>query len=180
MRIISGRLKGRIFDAPRGRRTHPMSEKVRGALFNALGDIEGLSVLDAYAGSGALSFEAISRGAAKVTAIDNSKDATDIISSNSQKLGIESRVQVIRTNIAGWMRTATNLQFNVVLADPPYGAVNPQHINKLASKLKNDGVLVLSLPPNERTDDLLPNMKLVNCKSHGDASLYFYVHKHKK
>jgi 16S rRNA (guanine966-N2)-methyltransferase len=66
MRVVAGSLKGRIFNEPSGHQTHPMSEKVRGALFNALGDIEGLSVLDAFAGSGALSFEAVSRGAKSV------------------------------------------------------------------------------------------------------------------
>jgi 16S rRNA (guanine966-N2)-methyltransferase len=70
VRIIAGSLKGRTFSEPHGHRTHPMSEKVRGALFNALGDIEGLTFLDAFAGSGALSFEAASRGAKSVIAID--------------------------------------------------------------------------------------------------------------
>jgi 16S rRNA (guanine966-N2)-methyltransferase len=59
MRIIAGELKGRNIQEPYGHRTHPMSEKVRGAVFNALGDIEGLAVLDAFAGTGALSFEAV-------------------------------------------------------------------------------------------------------------------------
>ncbi|MBX4199607.1 RsmD family RNA methyltransferase, partial [Candidatus Saccharibacteria bacterium] len=53
MRIISGQLKGRNFASPRGHKTHPMSDKMRGALFNILGDIEGLSFLDAFSGSGA-------------------------------------------------------------------------------------------------------------------------------
>ena len=70
MRIIAGDLKGREFKSPRGRTTRPMSEKTRGALFNTLGDIEGLSVLDGFAGSGALVFEAISRGAVSALAIE--------------------------------------------------------------------------------------------------------------
>ena len=70
MRIIAGYLGGRQFNSPRSNRTHPMSDKARGGLFNALGDISGLTVLDAFAGSGALSFEAISRGAESVIAVD--------------------------------------------------------------------------------------------------------------
>ena len=69
MRVIAGRLGGRLFDSPHTRRTHPMSDKARGALFNMLGDIEGMHVLDPFAGTGALSFEAISRGAASALAI---------------------------------------------------------------------------------------------------------------
>ena len=67
MRIIAGSLGGRVFKAPSGHRTHPMSEKIRGAIFNALGDISDLTVLDAFTGSGALCFEAVSRGVANAT-----------------------------------------------------------------------------------------------------------------
>ena len=70
MRVIAGRLRGRQFKSPPGRRSHPMSEKMRGALFNVLGDIEGLTLLDAFSGSGAISFEAISRGARSVQAVE--------------------------------------------------------------------------------------------------------------
>ncbi|MCA9330109.1 RsmD family RNA methyltransferase, partial [Candidatus Saccharibacteria bacterium] len=63
MRIISGKLGSRQFIAPKGFATHPMGDRVRTALFNTLGDIVGLTVLDAFGGSGAISFEAISRGA---------------------------------------------------------------------------------------------------------------------
>jgi 16S rRNA (guanine966-N2)-methyltransferase len=82
MRIIAGRLGGRHFASPQGRRTHPMSDKMRGALFNALGDIDGLSVLDAFAGSGALAFEAVSRGAGHAVAIDVDKSAQRAIAEN--------------------------------------------------------------------------------------------------
>jgi len=70
VRIIAGYLSGRQFNSPRSNRTHPMSDKARGGLFNSLGDISGLSLLDAFAGSGALSFEAISRGTASSVAVD--------------------------------------------------------------------------------------------------------------
>ena len=67
MKVVAGSRGGRNFASPHNNRTHPMSDKVRGALFNALGDLDGLSVLDAYAGSGACSLEAASRGAAECT-----------------------------------------------------------------------------------------------------------------
>src|SRR5688500_6254990 len=104
MRIITGYLGGRNFNSPRGHRTHPMSDKARGALFNALGDIEGLTVLDAFAGSGALSFEAISRGAVSATAIDIDKAAYEAIQANVESLGLEDKVTVLRKNIGGWSR----------------------------------------------------------------------------
>src|SRR3954464_3149409 len=98
MRIIAGRLGGRQFNSPKGHRTHPMSEKGRGALFNALGDISGLTVLDAFAGSGALSFEAISRRAASVLAIDSDKNAQRAIAENIASLGLSRQVKLIKTS----------------------------------------------------------------------------------
>ena len=92
MRIVSGQLKGQQFQSPHGHRTHPMAEKVRGALFNILGDIEGLTFLDAFAGSGALAFEAASRAAASVTAIDKDSSAHQIIEHNLKDLHLEKTV----------------------------------------------------------------------------------------
>src|SRR3954465_12488188 len=97
MRIIAGQLKGQQFQAPHGHKTHPMSDKVRGALFNVLGDIEGLTFLDAFAGSGALAFEAASRGAKAVTAIDRDSSAHKILEQNAKELGLKS-VKIIKAN----------------------------------------------------------------------------------
>src|SRR3982751_244511 len=102
MRIIAGELKGREFRSPHGHKTHPMSDKVRGALFNVLGDIEGLTFLDAFAGSGALAFEAASRGAKSVVAVDNDSSAHKIIGQNIKDLRLEKIVKVTRANTGGW------------------------------------------------------------------------------
>lgn len=104
MRVIAGTLGGRLFASPNGHRTHPMSDKMRGALFNILGDISGLRVLDAFAGSGALSFEAISRGAAVVVAIERDRRAQQTIVENVDSLGIADEIQVVRANAKAWLR----------------------------------------------------------------------------
>ena len=105
MRIIAGQLKGNMFASPHGNRTHPMSDKVRGALFNALGDIEGLTVLDAFAGSGALAFEALSRGAASATLLKKDKPAQRAISENIVTLNVEKRTKLIRASANAWLGT---------------------------------------------------------------------------
>ena len=102
MRIISGTLGGRHFDAPNGNKTHPMSDKARGGLFNALGDIKGLTVLDAFAGSGALSFEAISRGAKNAIAIDIDRSAITSVVKSAKELGVEDKIKTVRANASGW------------------------------------------------------------------------------
>jgi len=120
MRIIAGSLGGRIFESPHGHRTHPMSEKIRGAIFNALGDINGLSVLDPFAGSGALCFEAISRGANNAVALDADKKAYTIIKKNIATLGLEDSVTASRIYVDSWSKRNQKEMFDLVLLDPPY------------------------------------------------------------
>src|ERR1035437_1617288 len=120
MRIIAGRLGGRNFDSPHGHRTHPMSDKARGGLFNALGDIDDLTLLDAFAGSGALSLEAISRGVSHATAIDIDKKAQEIIKKNAKELGVLDQVKVIRANASGWSDNNQDAMFDIVISAPPY------------------------------------------------------------
>jgi 16S rRNA (guanine966-N2)-methyltransferase len=172
MRIIAGSLGGRNFVSPSGNRTHPMSDKVRGALFNALGGIDGLTVLDAFAGSGALSFEAISRGAQQVVAVDPDKSAQLAIAQNSKSLGAAGRVKLIKAKVQAWLSTADQ-KFDIVLCDPPYGGVQADLLEKLAERAKEGGLVVLSLPPASDFK-LGEGYQLVSDKNYGDASLYFY------
>lgn len=173
MRIISGTLGGRQFDSPKKSSVHPMSEKVRGAIFNALGDINGLSVLDAFSGSGALSFEAASRGAGQVVAIDSDKSAQKIISSNVKLLGLDSSVKLIRANTGAWLATASG-EFDLVLLDPPYNNIQPKLLTQLAARVSIKGLVVLSLPPSADFSLKASEFELLTSKDYGDASLIFY------
>jgi 16S rRNA (guanine966-N2)-methyltransferase len=171
MRVIAGSLGGRIFASPNGHRTHPMSDKMRGALFNILGDIEGLSVLDAFAGSGALSFEAVSRGAATVVAIERDRRAQETIIENVENLDISDRIQVVRGNAKSWLRNHRE-QFDVILLDPPYNVPQEDLLEAIAKILKPTGTIILSWPPNRRLP--LFEQKLVASKSYGDGNLHIY------
>ncbi|MBL8122229.1 RsmD family RNA methyltransferase [Candidatus Saccharibacteria bacterium] len=173
MRVIAGKLGGRSFQSPRGHRTHPMSEKARGAIFNALGDIEGLTVLDAFAGSGALGIEAVSRGAARVLAIDVDIPAVKVITENCRALGIEDMVTVLRKNISGWSRNNQHRTFDIVLADPPYDDIRPNVLERLAVHVKTGGLYVLSWPGSEPVREFA-TLSIVSEKPLGDIQLVFY------
>jgi len=173
MRGIAGTLGGRIFDSPHSHRTHPMSDKVRGALFNALGELDGLTVLDAFAGTGALSLEAISRGATSALAIDIDKDAYQTIVKNVDQLDVKDRITVMRKNISGWSRNNQARQFDIVLADPPYDDIRPNVVERLFNNVKTDGLLVLSWPGNEPVRQFTA-AEVVSVKKFGDAKLVFY------
>jgi len=174
MRIISGHLGGRQFKTPNGHKTHPMSEKARGGLFNVLGDIEGLSVLDAFAGSGALGFEAISRGAKSVVAVEKDGAAHGIIDANVKDLKLGDRIKVSRANTGGWSIHNMEKQFDIVLLDPPYDHLQLDLIQTLVNRhVKPNGLAVLSFPGSEP----IPNLELMELaaeKPYGDIRLIFY------
>lgn len=173
MRVIAGSLGGRVFDAPKGHRTHPMSDKVRGALFNALGDITDMTVLDAFAGSGALSFEAISRGAKKAIAIEIDKRAKDTIQRNAEKLEITDKIKAIRANSSSWSDNNKDKEFDIVITAPPYDSLQQNIIQKLTVHLAKDGVYVLDWP-GSLDPPTLDGMEQVSLKNYGDAQLIFY------
>lgn len=174
MRIVAGRLGGRVFDSPPGNRTHPMSERMRGALFNALGDIAGLTVLDAFAGSGALGFEALSRGARHVTAVDIDKSAITTVVNSANALGVSRQLKAIRAGVAAWLETSPATQaFDIVLADPPYDDLQTASLQKLAARFKPAGIFVLSWPGKAKAPDF-DGLGLVQQSGYGDSQLLFY------
>lgn len=174
MRVIAGLLGGRTFESPKGHRTHPMSEKVRGAIFGALGDIQGLAVLDAYSGSGALSFEAVSRGASHSVAIDVDADAHVAMNKNIRSLGLTNSVKSIRANVSSWSDNNPSALFDLVLCDPPYDNLRTEPLIKLAQHVEIGGVVVYSLPPKIAVELSANGYQLVATKSYGDAKLVFY------
>lgn len=172
MRIIAGEFKSRILKDPTSQRTHPMSEKIRGALFNALGDIQGLEVLDAYAGTGAVGIEALSRGAEKVYAVELDNDAYEVLEHNRNLVTDEQRMSVHRANVRSWLLNQPELTFDIVLADPPYDSVGMKAIEACADVVRKGGIMVLSLPPAENIT--FKKLKLLDEKLYGDAKLVFY------
>ncbi|GAA3907254.1 16S rRNA (guanine(966)-N(2))-methyltransferase RsmD [Sphingomonas limnosediminicola] len=121
MRIIAGQWRGRPIEAPPGELTRPTADRVRETLFSMLlsrlGSFEELRVADLYAGSGALGLEALSRGAASATFVENDAKAQAIIKRNAEKFGISPRV--LGTSVLTLPRSDP---FDLILADPPYGA----------------------------------------------------------
>ncbi len=173
MRIIAGQLRGRQFKSPRSHRSHPMSEKMRGALFNVLGDINGLTFLDAYAGSGAMAYEAISRGASKATTVEKSILAYRTIKNNVEALSLGEQIKATRANITTWSDNNVDLEFDVVIADPPYNDIKPNVLEKLVRHLKKDGIYVLSWPGSEDIEDI-KGLEIIKHADYGDSKLVFF------
>ena len=123
MRIIAGAWRGRKLDAPAGLATRPTADRVRETLFSMLvsrlGSFEGLRVADLFAGSGALGFEALSRGAAAATFVDQDRTAVAAIKANAARLDALERINVIPGSALVLPKADP---FDLVFADPPYAA----------------------------------------------------------
>jgi 16S rRNA (guanine966-N2)-methyltransferase len=173
LRVIAGELGRRFFDSPKSDATHPMSERVRGALFNKLGDLTGKTVLDAFAGSGALSFEAVSRGAASALALEKDRVAQKILAHNIEMLGLGDRVRLIRANCRMWSEQNPTARFDLILLDPPYHDMQLSTVSLLANHLNANGLMVLSYPGRDSAPTV-NGVVVVDDEVFGDAALAFY------
>ena len=175
IRVVSGHYGGRTLDAPDTSRTHPMSERIRGALFNSLADtISGAKVLDAFAGSGAVGFEAISRGASSVIFIERDRIAQKVIQKNIETLGCSTQSTLIKASISAWSSQNIDTQFDIIFADPPYHDVQFSTVTKLFSHLKIGGTMVLSHPGRGEAPSGVKGIVVVDNRSYGNASLTFF------
>lgn len=127
MRIVAGTLKGRVISAPKGSATRPTADRVREALFSALvsrlgSDLAGASVLDAFAGSGALGLEALSRGAKRATFVERDPVAVRTLRSNIVTLDMTTRSTVVVSDVHALTRrnAIPGAPFSLLFLDPPY------------------------------------------------------------
>lgn len=165
VRLTGGIFSGRKISTP-GEKTHPMGERERLALFNMLGNLAGMSVLDVFAGSGALGIEAISRGAAHVVFIEKNAAAARVIRENLVALGASGEV------IVGDVASAYLAEkFDTILADPPYDNFEIEKILPLVDLLKDGGTLVLSHPGEAPA---IERLVLEKTRQYAAAHLSFY------
>jgi 16S rRNA (guanine966-N2)-methyltransferase len=174
VRIISGKFGGRLIEAPDGTTTHPMSERVRGSLFNMLGEtIKNAEVLDAFAGTGSLGLEALSRGAKHATFIERDRAASDILVKNISKLNANADATVLQMNVATFITKNPEKIYDVIFTDPPYNDMQLSTVSRLVKILSPSGIMILSYPGR---GEVLPinGIVVVDNRSYGTAALAFY------
>lgn len=172
MRVIGGYHGGRIIKAPSGFKTHPMGERPRSALFNTLGDISGYEVWDAFAGSGALGIEAISRGAKLVVATERDLAAYKTAKANLEKLKINN-IKLVKASCKSWSSTNVDKKFDLILCDPPYNDLQLSTVFALIRHLKPKGLMVLSYSGREDVPTA-NGVVVVDNRNYGDAALAYY------
>lgn len=174
VRIIAGKYGGRIIDAPSTNRTHPMGERIRNALFNSIqAELPGANVLDAFAGTGAIGLEALSRGASHATFVEKDRIAQKVLASNIEKLGASAQATLVRSPVSSWAESYAGELFDIIFADPPYHDEQFSTVARILGLLKPKGLMVLSHTDRGEVpiqDDIV----VVDNRSYGNAHLTFY------
>ncbi len=201
MRVIAGRFRSRVLQAPAGIATRPSSDRLRETLFNVLTPrIDGARFLDLYAGSGAVGIEALSRGAAEVVFVERAAAALTALRANLEKLGIRAEARVQAGTVRAFLGR-TEGPFDVVFLDPPYDAAeeyestlrilgtrnrSPKSQNRDLGHPQNvagagiEGILaegalvVVEHRRKDRLEDRYGDLTRTRLLQQGDAALSFY------
>lgn len=173
MRIIAGEHRGTRIFAPKGRDTRPTSDRVREAAFNLIGPVDDASVLDLFAGSGAMGLEALSRGAASATFVESDRDACRIIDRNIEKLRVTG-ARVVRQDVLQALAIERRT-YDLILCDPPYRYPHGERLAPyLAAKLAPDGLLVYETGSKEQPE--IQGLSTRTSRTYGSARLTLFEH----
>lgn len=172
IRITGGEYRSRLLETPNTGLTKPTMDKVRAAVFSALGDlVNGASVLDLFAGSGSYGFEALSRGANRATFVDSSLEAIKVIKKNAESLKAQE-VSIVNSDVLRFLEQNSQ-DFSIIFVDPPYKLqVYEDIVNIVILKqiLKANGALVLESEKELSIDESL--FKSVRFYKYGLAKIY--------
>jgi 16S rRNA (guanine(966)-N(2))-methyltransferase RsmD len=175
-RIIAGLARGRRLTAPRGARTRPTSDKVRGAVFNLLGQFfEGGAVLDLYAGTGALALEALSRGCARATCVEQDRAAAEVISRNAAACGFGDRVEVLRGRVDEVLGRVRPASYQLAFVDPPYEEGPEGALGLLAEIIAPGGRAVAEHDARRPPPDRVGALALLDRRSYGGTGISIYL-----
>jgi 16S rRNA (guanine966-N2)-methyltransferase len=175
VRIVAGSRKGARIFPPKGD-TRPTGDRVREAAFNLIGPVDGASVLDLFAGSGALGLEALSRGAESAVFVESDRDACKTIERNLDKLKLPGTVLCLEALRALAAETTAGRRYDLVLADPPYEMFSQLQTALsayLPAVLGETGLVVLET--DARTEPELPLAKRTS-RRYGSARLTLFEH----
>ena len=179
MRIIAGQRRGHKFDGPRDQATRPTSDLVRESVFNILGGaVEGLIVLDLFAGTGALGLEALSRGAERAIFVERNRENAALIRRNVATLRYEDRTQVVLADAYRWAKSYVSADAEpvVVFIDPPYADYedHPERVGKLLGLLVRtlpEGSIILSESSRKLDSEILPDLESWDVRRYGGTRI---------
>ncbi len=179
MRIIAGQRRGHKFDGPKDQATRPTSDLVREAIFNILGEaVDGMLVVDLFAGTGAIGLEALSRGASRAIFVERNRDNAALIRRNIATLRYEDRATVICHDAYRWARAFEPdwSRAGRVFIDPPYSDYDdhPERVRKLLEGLLArlpDGSILAAESRIKLDDEVLPDLGAWDVRRYGGTQV---------
>jgi 16S rRNA (guanine966-N2)-methyltransferase len=176
MRITGGIGKGRRLKVPKGSRVRPTSDKVKQALFNILGDqIDNAVFLDLFAGAGGIGIEALSRGAARVTFVDASRESLQSIKQNIEQMGFGERAEIVQAKAETFLKKASG-PYDIVFLDPPYADELSPLLELIAGSglVKQDAIVIAEHFKKQPSPEHAGLLTLYRQAKYGDTILAFY------
>ena len=175
MRIVAGTARGRRLAAPAGEGTRPTSDKVRGSIFNILGQFfEGGRVLDLYAGTGSLALEALSRGCAAATCVEASPRAAAVIHENAAACGLAASVTVVQRRVEAALPTLSSASFDLAFLDPPYSEGPGAALASLDRVLRPGATVVAEHDRRSPPPDRVGALVIHDRRTYGDTGISIY------
>ncbi len=178
MRIIAGSRKGARIFAPTGSDTRPTGDRVREAAFSLIGPVDEATVLDLFAGSGAMGLEALSRGADRAVFVESDRDACRTIERNLDKLGLRGATVLCQDALRGLTaEAAAGRRYDLVLVDPPYESFSQLQTplaTYLPAVLTEAGLVVVETAAREEPD--LPSLDKRTSRRYGSARITLFEH----
>ena len=170
MRIIAGRWRGHTIAAPTGTKTRPTTDRVREAWISALQlDLPDARVLDLFAGSGALGLECLSRGAQRVTFVEKASGPLRALQANVHKLKADDEVDVVRADALKYVAGLSAGEYDIALADPPYGSGAAEGLAELFREIP----FAQQLWIEHRFGEPMPQLPGAQTRRYGDTTLTF-------
>jgi len=176
MRVTGGTGRGKRLKAPPGLRVRPTADKVKQALFNILGGkVEGAVFLDLFAGAGGIGIEALSRGAARVVFVDDSRRSLDVIRKNIEQTGFGDHAEVVASRAEAYVRRAPE-RFDLLFLDPPYAAELKPLLELIsgAGILKPGAIVLAEHFRKQLSPEKAGALTLYREAKYGDTVLAFY------
>ncbi len=180
MRIISGTLKGRRLNSFKASHLRPTTDRVKEVIFNKLmGVVQGARVLDLFSGTGNLSFEAYSRGASEIIAVEKSPKSLKILEGNREALKVSNGFKVIAMDVFQFIKKSQEPAFDLLLVDPPFTQkLAHQVMEELqhSSLHKQGSWVVIESTKHEKIAESYGLLNLIDRKDYGDKFLSFFRH----
>jgi len=178
MRVITGKARGRKLQTLSGNDVRPTTDIVKEAVFSIIQfGIEGRVFLDAYAGSGQMGIEALSRGAAKAVFLDSSRQSCEIVKKNLEITGLSENAVVKNTDTLSYI-TGTPEKFDIVFIDPPYRTgILLQTLEKIPRVMNKGGIILCEHPAEEKMPGETGGFVLKKEYKYGKIVISLYSHK---